>query len=179
MATPASGIFISTSFYKENEYFDVCEINGSKFALFSKQIKSSETLSIDLSDYNVIFLAPLQAEKNICVKAISVIALTTLNAEKGEIEINASGKFILLGGAIKSHLDNKISGNKGVFAFSVIKERLEMILGEFKEGISKKHSPTIVDALMDTFDAIEDPSGENEEIEIAKGFEFFNISSSS
>jgi hypothetical protein len=176
MAAAASGISITTSFYKKNEYFDVCEINGSKFALFSKQIESDKTLSINLSDYNVVLLAPVQSEENVLIKAISVIALSSLKAKKGETEINASGKFISLGSTIESHLDNKISGDKGVFFLDVIKERLEMILEEFDKGILDEHGPTIANALIHTFDAVEDPSGENEDVDNFKAFEFFNIS---
>ena len=156
----------------------MCEINGSKFALFNKAIKSEETLTIDLSDYSIVFLEPIEAEKNISIKAISVISLSTLITNHGETKINATEKIVSLGSKIKSESDNKIYGDKGVFISGVIKERLEMILEEFKKGISNQHGPTIVDALVETFDAIEDPSGENEgsSIDMAHAFEFFNIS---
>jgi hypothetical protein len=177
MVTTVGKISISTSFYEQSEFFDVCEINGSKFALFSKHIESTMSISLDMSDYNVVLLAPLQAEKNISVKAVSVIVLTTLNAKNGKSEISASGKSILLGGGVISDLENTISGDKGVTTCGCIKERWEMILGEFKEGISNKHGPTIVDALVHTYDAIVDPLEENEDIDISKAFAFFNISS--
>jgi hypothetical protein len=70
--------------------------------------------------------------------------LTALTAEKGMTEINASGNLILLGSTIKSHFDNKLTGDKGIYTFGIIEERFEMILEEFKKGISSKHGPTIV-----------------------------------
>lgn len=179
MTTPAAGIPIRTSFYKQNDYFDVCVINESKFALFSKKIESTKTLSIDMSDYNVVFLAPLKAKNTISIKAISVIALNNLNSRTGHIKIEASEKFVSLGSKIKAHLDILVSGDKGVFVHSVTKRRLELIREEFNDGILNEHGPTIVDALMDTVDAIEDPEGDSERIDIAEGFEFFNISSNS
>jgi hypothetical protein len=177
MATsPSGGIPITTSFYK-NEYFDVCEINGSKFALFNKQIEARENLNIDLSNYNVVFLAPLVAGNNILIKAVSVIALNTLNAQRGECQIKASEKAIFLGATVKSNLDIKIHGVKGVFTCGCIRGRWNMLLEEFNTGISNMHGPTIVNALINTFDAIENPSEESEDINTFKAFEFFNISS--
>lgn len=182
MATSAMGIRINTSYYlQQNQPFDLCEINGSKFALFNKKIQNDKSIFIDLSDYNVVILAPLEAENNISIKAVSVIALSNLNAKRGETKIEASEKLIILGNPIQSYLDNNLSGTKGVYTYGIVKERLEMILEEFAEGISKQHGPTIVDALVDTFDAIEDPSGENESptIDMVKAFKFFNIPSES
>lgn len=177
MATPTNGISVKTQFYKYNEFFDVCEINGSKFALFSKSIECNDPLSIDLCEYNVIFLAPIQVEEHLYVKAISVLALTTLNSKKGRNEINASEKFISLGSTTCSYSTNRISGDMGCLFISCITERLEMISNEFKEGISNMHGPTIVNALVQAFSAIDDPSDEKEVTDISEAFDFFKIPS--
>lgn len=176
MVVAISRIPISTSFDPKHPHFDVCEINGSKFALFSKTLRSSENLCIDLSDHHVIFLAPQYAKNIIRVNAISMIALTTLNAEEGEIQINANGKCVLLGGKMNSRHTKLVVSNQ-VFAISVLEERLDMILGMFNEGILNSRGFTILEALMETFDAIEDPEWKKKSIDTLKAFQFFGLCS--
>lgn len=177
MATAVSKVSMNIYFDQHSQHFDFLEVNGSKFALFNKQLKSYDCLSIDLKDYNVIFLTPLEAEKNISIKAISVFVLCTLNAKNGKTEINATGRIVFLGGKVTSNLDNEISGKNGTLFIGIIKERLEMILEEFKTGASNKNGQAIVDALMETYAAIDDPEGENEDpnIDMVKAFAFFDI----
>lgn len=173
------GITINTIFYNHGQYFDVCEINGSKFAFFSKHIYSNEHLNIDLKDHNIVFLAPVEAEKNISINAISVIALSSFQTKNGGTEIHGSGKLFMLGSSIISKLDNKLIFKNDTLSVPVITERKEMIIDEFQKGISNKHGLTIVDALVETFDALVDPYGENREnsnIDIAEAFKFFDIS---
>lgn len=176
MATYVSRLSVNTTFYQECDYYDVCVINGSKFALFGKPFYDFKQIFWNLTDCSVVLLSPLRSEKNVIIKAISVIVLNTITS-KGKVSLLPSEKLIAPTGAIKGNLDLAIDEQDEVKALSIRKARKEMIVREFKEGISNKHGPTILDAVMDLFDAIVDPSGVNEEIDIDKGLEFFKISS--
>lgn len=176
MATRGTGI--STMFYKPIEHYELCEINGSKFALFNKQIETEKSLNIELKDYNVVFLAPLKAKENIHIKAVSVIVLSNLKAD-GRIEIEASDKFIAIEAKLKSSRGHDIHAQGEIFLVDCEQDRKRMILEEFESGISERKGVTIFEALVDTFDAIADPLGENETVDNLEAIEFFNISTSS
>ncbi|MDB6081930.1 MAG: hypothetical protein JWO53_1202, partial [Chlamydiia bacterium] len=110
------------------------------------------------------------------IKAISVIMLSVLQAKKGSCKINASGNIVALGGTINSYHDNELIGDSVILS-QVEKSRRCMILEEFRQGILKKDGDVIGEALLETFDAVEDPLGKsaNPFIDIEKAFKFFNI----
>lgn len=160
--------------------YDVCEINNVKFAFVNTIMISNQSIDLNLSDYHVILLAPLTAEKNISITATSVLNLTTLTAKKGETIINASKKVITLGGVLNSFGDNNrhnvIAGKEGIFTPAIAKERLDIIVDEFEEAISQRDGPAVLDALLSTFHAIKNPDETDESIiDVAEAMEFFNI----
>lgn len=177
MIASAREISICTSIYQPSPYFDVCEINGSKFALFNKAIDCDDNLSIDLSEYNVVFLAPIESKKNISIRAVSFIALSTITAKNGIADIHACGRVIMLGARIESHIPPTVSGDKGVHIYGIIKERQEMLLRLFQAGIAQLEGLCVAKALAETIDAIEDPAWENEDtyIDVFKALEYFSI----
>ncbi len=176
MITPPNEISFSTIFYKPEPFYDLCEINGSKFAIFRKPIESNLNISLDFTDHNVVFLSPLEAKTDIMIKAISVIVLANINSKEGASTILGTGKFLNLGNKIWSDKKNLISGDKGVFLTFIIPERREMIKNIFNEAILKKDGELILDALCQTYDAYKDPYDENSEgFDIRQVFEFFDI----
>ncbi len=178
MAAPAAGtgIRLDTVFRRYVDGFDECEVNGVKFALFTEARNYPTNLTIDLPDRNVVILAPLEAEGNITIRAISIIALNNLTSRQGEINVLASGRWISLGAQVSSFKDNKIRSTLDCLFLPIVLERSEMIKREFTEGFSERKGQKILDALADTFDAVHNPDPEEgEDIEYAEVFRFFNI----
>ncbi len=181
MTLPAGSFMVRTFFHKYHKFFDVCEINGSKFALFNNPLYSnnfSPNVTIDLADYNIILLAPLTAEGSISIEALSVVVLSALNAKKGEIRVTVPGKCIALDGKINGYRNNLIEAGQGFYSVAIPEEPFKMILEGFRKGMTNKNGEIIADALIETFDVIQDPFGENDNpcIDIKEAFEFFNIS---
>lgn len=150
--------------YSKGSIFDVCEINGNKFALLNKEMSSKECeYTIDLKDYYVVLLSPIVAEKDIVIDALSLIGFHNLTSNKGQTKITTEKKLILLGVKIQSLKDNILkSKSDSVLISGIIKERKEMICKLFAEGIEKGDGIKIMDALIETVEAVQDPSGENE-----------------
>jgi hypothetical protein len=117
-------------------------------------------------------LTPLEAENNIFIKAISVFVLNTLSSKSGNIEINAIENFFTRN--LSCHLDLIVRSDK-FYMSNISEERLKMITGLFKDGISKNHGPTLVNAIVEMYGAIKDISGENQYIDRIKALEFFKI----
>lgn len=176
MITPPNGFSVDTLFYEPEPLYDLCELNGSKFAIFSKPINSDQEISLDFRNSNIVLLSPLEAETNITIKAISVIILANINSKKGAITILSKGKLINLGNTIFSMQKNLVSGDKGVIATFITTEKRETIKNTFNEAILKTDSKLVVDALCQTYDACEDPYDDNSEgFDIDQVFDFFDI----
>lgn len=175
-----STLSVSTTYTQTDQFFDVCTINGTKFALIHNPLIATTDLEVDLKDYNVVLLAPITAENNVCMNAKSIVVLSDITAKKGEAILNASGKLITSGDHIKSHGKNVLLGKSGVYLMSVPNEgaleRIKCIREEFQRGISNLKGELIQEALVDTFDAVQDPYVEGDgEISVREAFVFFGI----
>lgn len=174
---PAEGIRINTHYYRTEKY-DVCEINGSKFAIFFKSLTSDNgDVYLDLGDYNIILLAPIEAQKNVKINGITVVAMDVIRAKTGTVEVKANRKFVNLGGEIRSVSDALLDGKLGVYSFGIIEERLDRIKALFQNGRAALNGPFVVDGLTEVFDAIDDPAAESESdtVKMSDVFKFFAI----
>lgn len=166
--------------YKQEDLYDLCEINGSLFAIFNKAILG-QNIELDCGDYNVILLQPLQAHKNITIQAITVIALSRINARNGTLTIESTNKCIVLGAKLASKEPPFIQANGGVYEFDVSREVRQEIVESFTQAFTKKKSeesgPLLVEGLATIFGAIQDRmSGEeSDQIRYADALKFFNV----
>jgi hypothetical protein len=112
-------------------------------------------------------------KKNLRIKAISLIALSTLETKTGKIDIKISDKLIGIYGSEICFLNN--TSKDGIVKSRMENARWEMIVGGFREGIANNDEIAMAEALIDTFDAVVDPSNKNEDIDTLRAFEFFNI----
>lgn len=162
---------VISSFSTPNDYYELCEINRTKIAIFLDPIIAEENFQIDLRDHIVVFLAPLESKKNIRICAISVVTINTLKAG-GELEIIANEKYISL---VKSVTNSgfKVIANNGAYNPQVEKEKSDKIARKFKKGITNQQALKIVQALIYIFMAVENPK-EKENIRVDT-FNFFKI----
>lgn len=148
------------------QQYDVFVVNNQNFAIVHEPLSSQGTLTVDLTDYNVILLAPIEAEKDISVMAQTIIVMSNVTSHQGQSKLLATGRLFVLGAEIKSRGDNLISGDMGIDLLPAILERKEYICQEMKEGLERNDPNQIVDALVEIVDAIKDPLGESEDYEI-------------
>ncbi len=133
--------------------FDICEFNDAKFAIFSNPIKSDKyKLDIDLDSYNIIFLNNIESERHIHISGITAVFFGKL---MGQVEIEVCEQIVFLKpwGVDKNELIVKGSylSQKHTLMIPIRTEQRNKILEKFKEGILNKDIPTVVDALMETY----------------------------
>lgn len=172
MAAPVKDFLINTSFYTTDERYEVCEINGSKFALFFKAYDVVD-VNIDLPEYNIVIMSPLISVNNIAIKAINILVLAEMQANCGHTHLVATGKFICFR-PINSFAENIITHHHGHHLIYPTEEKLEAILSRFKAGISQKHGLAIVEALKLTVNFIEDPL-KSDDLDATEAFAFLRI----
>jgi len=122
----------------QDEEFLVLRINGLKFAIFDKPITSSEALTIDLQNYNVIFLSSVEAKKDITIQAITIICFNSLYTSQGKTSLYASDKLLIF---IKDNQSrNFLKGGcliakEGVFGRSLDGDVLQGLIEKFENGV--------------------------------------------
>lgn len=149
--------------FGHGQLHDIFVVNEHKFAIVHEPLSSGGALTVDMTGYNVILLAPIEAVGDISLTAQTVIVMSNMTSKTGSCKLLASGKVYNLGSKIVSQGDNVISGDMGVEFLPAILERKEWIRQEFKEGIEKHDANQMIDTLLEVIDAIIDPLGENEE----------------
>ena len=93
---------VTTYTYTRGNLYDMVMVNGIKFALFHKPLQSAEgsrDLTITATDCNCVFLAPIEAEGDIIIKAVNVLVLNSLSP-KGKTLIHAEN-FYGIGAQVK------------------------------------------------------------------------------
>lgn len=74
--------------------FEVHEVRGKWFAVFPHEVDLKANEVIDLEHITAIFLKPVVAERDLVIKARSVVAFAELQAQYGKVEILTCGKFV-------------------------------------------------------------------------------------
>src|SRR5690242_3627769 len=94
-----------SKFYEEkpDSSFHKFKINGTRFAIFLKEISSDKDLTIELQNYNVFLLASLESERNITILAKSLVCFSVTHAKTGKTEMHASGTITMLGAETDSN----------------------------------------------------------------------------
>src|SRR5689334_4932460 len=90
--------------------FEVCTINKQKFAIFLDKMTDRGNLQLELKDYHIIVLAPVQATGNINIVCRSFTAFSNVQANYGNVSISATSNITLIGADIlskrKTHFDS-------------------------------------------------------------------------
>ena len=103
---------VVTYTYTRGDLYDMVTVNDIKFALFHKSIKSAEgsrDIEITTTDCNCVFLAPIEAEGDIIIKAVNVLVLNSLSP-KGKTLIHAEN-FYGIGAEVKGDVLIKTTQN--------------------------------------------------------------------
>jgi len=131
----------------------VLRINGVRFAIFDKPITSQEELTIDLKNYNVIFLSPIEAKKDINIHAITIISLSTFFSSQGSTSLYADAKLMLFVNNNNSRNFLKggcLIGKEGILGRSLDEEILRGLVEKFENGVDTKNSRLLLKTLLIT-----------------------------
>ena len=181
--TGVGSVTVSIDFHQTPQHvgdqnFYQCDINGVKFAFFCNVIACQDSLTLDLRDYNIVLLAPILVEGDILIRAISMIAFSTICSNKGNLTIELSGKAIMLGTVFQSDGSINIRSRLDQVALPIYSRRRDLIIGSFNEGIATSNARIIGGTMLETFDAVQDPEGklpQGHAIRYADAFPFFGI----
>ncbi len=81
--------------YSRGDQFDTLTVNNTTFAIFRKPLQNS-TQSQDLTlaaDCNCVFLESMEAEHDINIKAVNILALGSFSAKNGSTRIHAKNFY--------------------------------------------------------------------------------------
>lgn len=96
MALKVQGSAAITYTYARGDLFDTVTVNNIKFALFHKPLTSTEgcrDITITAKDCNCVFLAPIEAEGDIIIQAVNVLALDSFSPRAGKTCIDAENFY--------------------------------------------------------------------------------------
>ena len=81
--------------YTRGELFDTLTVNSVKFAIFNKPLTNSEaSRSLNIAaDCNCVFLAPVEAEGDIVINAVNILALESFSAKTGATRVHANNFY--------------------------------------------------------------------------------------
>lgn len=164
---------INTTFFPSTQTYASCELNGTKFAFFLKPL-SEVNLDINLKDYIIVILAPLEGEQALSVQAISILALATLTAIKGKAKIHTTEKVVLFGKGISSSVEIVATGVKRAYSREMDASQIALVCEKIKEGFAEKKGPLILDTLFEIYAAVVGCSKENS-IDHTQAYEFYQI----
>jgi hypothetical protein len=134
LATTRSKLSVTWA-YDAGECFDTYTINGCKFAVFSSEIRCTEDIEIDLSDYTVVLPKPIAATKGISIVAKNVLAASDLSVSDGNITIK-TGNFWGLGAHFLADRCSVVASNKCQVLGSELKGRIFLeVKGAFGKDI--------------------------------------------
>lgn len=153
-------------------FFTKCQVNNIQFAFFTQpqNFPRNET-KIDLSEHIVVFLAPLQCEGDLIVKATTLIALE---------------KFSVKGAAILEVVRNVFFGK--TFEYSSVLEcgervkptkvdpaLIHSIIQSAKRALADRDGPMMEIVLLDIHRACTDPYPEKPQSDREEMCKFFQI----
>ncbi|MDR3623657.1 MAG: hypothetical protein P4L16_00750 [Chlamydiales bacterium] len=169
---------ITTKYYPEStagKLYDVCDINGSLFAIFYRAMQFEGEANIDLENYSLVFLKSVEANK-ISIKAVNVIFLNSIRSRTDEINVKVSGKVILLGSEVRAFGAGCIEADGGFHSSCTINDQREQIQKVFMDGVREDDGTFIVDGLVETIDVLKDCMGERERISASDALQFLGVS---
>lgn len=161
--------------YSTGIFYDVCEINGEKFAIYPNRIHQAGHLVIDNRQATVVFLKPVSSLHNISIKAQSVIALAGIESLEGNIRIKTHRKCVAINWNFEK--EPEIIAQKGIHLIETDQDKQDWLIKEFEKGRVSRNVCTIVSAIAETYQVVIDPEGNDDSSEINQddAFEFFGI----
>lgn len=157
----------TTCNYSRGNQYDMLTVSDMKFAIFNKPLYAdqiSQSITFD-ANCHCVFLAPMEAEQDITINAVNIIAFGSFSAKNGSTRIHAQS-FYDLGIEAKGDFfveadeDIIISGNfgdshlytKGRHVHAGLTEQMSEIATEVKkllsQGIDETNGVQFVQTLL-------------------------------
>jgi len=85
---------ITTYNYSRGDQFDTLIVNDTKFVIFQKPLQANQSQNLTITfGCHCVFLAPMEAEHNITINAVNILALGSFSAKTGATRIHAKNFY--------------------------------------------------------------------------------------
>lgn len=165
LTVPSIALAITYS-YSRGDLFDMMTVNDTIFAIFTKPLYSDQSQNLTLTaDCHCVFLESMEAENDITINAVNILALGSFHAKTGVTRIHAEnfyGLGIEATGDMFIQTDNEtiVSGttrdklyvDAGGLIELGLPEQMRGIAGEIKalflQGIDEKNGMQFAQSLL-------------------------------
>jgi hypothetical protein len=158
LTVPSATLAVTYSYSRGNQ-FDMMTVNNTKFAIFKKPLQNSDQ-SQDLTlaaDCHCVFLASMEAEHDITITAVNILALGSFHAKTGTIHIQAENFYGL---GIEATGDMFIQTDGDTIVSSTTDDKLYVDAGGFIElGLTAQMRDIAIEIKTIFSQGIDDTNG--------------------
>jgi hypothetical protein len=183
LATIPSSTALTSFTFTRGELYDTLHVNNLKFAIFQKPLtNSSQSQSLTIAaDCQCVFLAPIEAELDISIDAINILALGFISAKNGATRIHAKNFYglglefkgdvfvqadrdVITAGLHGNMNRLHVKGGRNALVHCGLTERIQELVTEIKtlfvQGIDQTNGLQLAQVLLKTAQILDDPKGE-------------------